>query len=78
MLIRRALPRPDLAVLLEIDPETSLRRKPGDQADRVLVEMVDLYAELADRLALVRIDARQPIGEVVRQLHAAVDGLQAR
>jgi len=77
-LIRRALPRPDLAVLLEIDPETSRQRKPEDQADRVLIQMVDLYAELADRLALVRIDARQPIGEVVRQLHAAVDGLQAR
>lgn len=76
-LIRRALPRPDLAVLLEIDPETSLKRKPGDQADRVLVEMVDLYAELADRLALMRIDACQPIAEVVRQLHAAVDRLQA-
>jgi len=76
-LIRGALPRPDLAVLLEIDPETSRLRKPEDQADRVLAEMVDHYAQLADRLALVRIDARRPIAEVLHELNAAVDGLQA-
>jgi thymidylate kinase len=76
-LISRALPRPDLAVLLEIDAETSRQRKPGHQADRVLVKMVDLYAETAGRLDLVRIDARRPIDEVVPQLHAAVDGIQA-
>lgn len=76
-LIRRALPRPDLAVLLEIDPDTSRQRKPEDQAGRVLAEMVELYAELADRLDLLRIDARRPIAEVVHELRAAVDGLQA-
>lgn len=76
-LIRRALPRPDLAVLLEIDPETSRQRKPEDQADRVLAEMVDLYAEVAETLALLRIDARRPISEVTGRLQAAVDELQA-
>jgi len=76
-LIRRALPRPDLAVLLEIDPETSRQRKPEDQADRVLAEMVGHYAELAGRLDLLRIDARRPMSEVTRRLQAAVDELQA-
>ncbi len=49
-LLRRATPRADLAVLLEIDPATAASRKPGDQPRPVLDAMARRYASVAAEL----------------------------
>ena len=74
-ILRRVPPRPDLAVLLEIDAATSAERKPRDQADRVLAQMEGRYADEATRAGLARVDARWPREEVERQLRALVDSV---
>lgn len=74
-ILRRLPPRPDLAILLEIDAATAAARKPGDQAEWVLIEMERLYAVEARSSGLERVDARLPREEVGRRLVALVDAL---
>ena len=82
-ILRRATPGADLAVLLDIDAETSAARKPGDQAPAVLERMAIRYAEVARELGFpaagepprggqVRIDARGDRGDVVAAIEAEV------
>lgn len=68
-------PRADVAIFLEIDTATSLRRKPGDQAPRVLQAMERHYSATAARHGTVRIDARSPSLEVERALREVVDSV---
>jgi thymidylate kinase len=73
-LLSRATPRPDLAILLEIDAGTAATRKPGDQAERVLRGMEEAYARRAAQLGLERVDATRAAAEVA----AEVVGLAGR
>jgi thymidylate kinase len=77
-LLRAAVPRPDLELLLEIDVETSMRRKPEDQAEAVLSRMQSLYDRAAGMLGVRRVDARRRIDEVLADVDALVDGVAAR
>ena len=81
--LRRATPHADLAVLLEVDPATSAKRKPGDQSERVLERMHVRYGSVASELGFpaagdaprdgkVRIDARGAAGDVVAALEERV------
>ena len=74
--LRRAVPRPDLAILLELDAATAARRKPGDQDESILAKMERLYAEAAaeDR-GLVSVDSRRPREEVEERIAQLVDEL---
>jgi hypothetical protein len=74
-ILRAGIPRADLAVLLEIDAETSAARKPGDQAPSVLARMEERYASVATELGLVRIDGRAPREDVEAAVLALVDSL---
>ena len=82
-ILRRATPRADLAVLLEIDAATSIARKPGDHAPPVLERMAGLYADAAaavgfppagaePRASLVRIDARGSREDVLAALESRI------
>jgi thymidylate kinase len=72
-LLRAAIPRPDVGVLLATDVETSLRRKPGDQAESVLRRMEPLYREAAERSGLTVIDATRPLEAVSADISGVVD-----
>ena len=63
-LLRTAMPRPDLAVLLEVPAEVAARRKPQDQDADTLTQMERLYDEAAEWLGLTRIDAHRPTAAV--------------
>ncbi len=78
VVLRRLSPEPDLAVLLEIDAATSIRRKPGDQAERVLREMERLYARSGREAGAVAVDARRPEAEVERELAGLVERARER
>lgn len=70
--LRALMPRPDVAVLLDVPPEISLQRKPGDQDERSLRAMHSLYAELARALPLARVDAARAPADVRAALRALV------
>ena len=63
-MLRVAMPRPDLALLLEVTPAVAAARKPGDQDDETLARMEAHYDAAATALGLVRVDANRPAGEV--------------
>ena len=77
-ILRRLPPRPDLAILLEIDAESAHARKPGDQAVHVLEGMQQRYARVAEEQRLVRVDATAPRAEVAERLGELVDALVER
>lgn len=88
-ILRRATPRADLAVLLDIDAETSERRKPGDQAPAVLERMAVRYADVARELGFpsagdppcggqVRVDARGDRAQVVAAIESRVAAALSR
>ncbi len=68
LVLRAAVPRPDLAFLLSLDAETAVRRKPGDQDPHVLRRAAGLYEEEARRRGAVQIDASGSREEVARQV----------
>jgi thymidylate kinase len=71
--LRRAVPRPDVAVLLQIDAATSAQRKPGDQAASVLAAMARRYGSLAGEVgSIVAVDASRGRDEVAADVEAAV------
>lgn len=72
-ILRHLPPRPDLAILLEIDAATAGARKPGDQAGWVLVEMERLYDTEGDASGLERVDARLPRDAVRERLSDLLD-----
>jgi thymidylate kinase len=73
-LLHLLVPRPDAAMLLELDATTAARRKPGDQTDAALRAMERRYDELARREGLGRVDARESPEQVVAAV-AALAGL---
>jgi len=70
-------PRPDLELLIQIDSLTAARRKPGDQAERVLRAMEAGYKRLVSRPGLTAVDGTLPRAEVdaalVEQLEPLLD-----
>lgn len=76
-LLRHAVPRPDLAIVLQIDAETAARRKPEDQALSVLRRMESLYAHAAEQLGALRIDATRPHEAILAELIERVEKLLA-
>jgi thymidylate kinase len=76
--LRIGVPSPDLAILLELDPQQAARRKPGDQAPHVLTRMVSLYAAAGERHRLLPVDAGAPPSQVQREITAVVDSFLAR
>jgi thymidylate kinase len=77
-ILRAGVPRADLAVLLEIDAETSAARKPGDQAPSVTARMEERYSAIASELGLVRVDGRAPREDVEAAVLSLVDSLTRR
>ena len=77
-ILRRLPPRPDLAILLEIDAASAHARKPGDQAVHVLEGMERRYSRVAEEERLVRVDATAPRAEVAERLGELVDALVER
>ena len=71
-LLKRALPRPDLALLLRVDPVTAAARKPGDQSLGALRAMAVLYDARAAELGLTEVDARAPISQVQAAVERAI------
>ncbi len=77
-ILRRLPPRPDLAIVLEIDAVTAAARKPGDQAEWVLAEMERLYELEARAANLERLDAQLPPEEIQGRLATLVDAIVDR
>jgi thymidylate kinase len=75
--LRALVPHPDVAILLQIAPETAARRKPGDQAPWALQRMHGLYAERAREDGLRLVDGERPLDEVVREAAGLLDRLVA-
>jgi thymidylate kinase len=77
-ILRRGVPRADLAVLLEIDAATSAARKPGDQAPSVTARMEERYSAVASELGLIRVDGRAPREDVEAAVLSLVDSVIRR
>lgn len=77
-ILRRGIPRADLALLLEIDAATSAARKPGDQAPSVTARMEERYSAVASELGLIRVDGRAPREDVEAAVFSLVDSLIRR
>jgi thymidylate kinase len=72
-LLRRAAPRADLEILLEIDAASAARRKPDDQPRPVLERMQQLYGRAARAPGVRTIDATRPLEDVLEDVLALVD-----
>lgn len=65
---------PDLVILLAIEPEVALARKPSAQPEAVATKAAAVLdaARRADGSALVAVDASRPLAEVVRVVEDAI------
>jgi thymidylate kinase len=70
--IRLLSPKPDLALLLEVDAAVAARRKPDDKSLSTLQDMQSAYADAARRMGLFCLDASQSKEDVVEQAHLLV------
>ena len=76
--LQRFLPQPDLTILLDIAPATSLSRKAvgrdRDEDDLALQDRVRAsYLRQAQQPAWLRVDGERPVPDVAAALAAAVD-----
>ncbi len=67
-LIFLAAPRPDIAFLLDIAPEVSLRRKHDIWKPAQLEEQAMLYRALAPRFGAIRLDGQRPAADIAAEL----------
>lgn len=67
-LLRRGFPRPDVAVLLRVEPAAAAARKPGDQPLAVLEQMARLYDDLASDAGVLVVDAGRAGSDVVAEV----------
>ncbi len=75
--------KPDLTILLDIDPDASLgrvrgRRRTVFERNDYLRGVRELYLSFAEAGELVRIDASRPVGDVHREVLARVEELLDR
>jgi len=82
--------RPDLTVLLDVDPESGLRRASRSEygvADRIETETLDFHRRLraeflriadeeSDRVVIL--DASRPLDDIVEEASSLIDGLLGR
>ena len=71
-LVRLAAPRPDLAFLLDVDPELSLQRKHDIWSPRQLGEQSSTYRTLAPRFGVRVLDGARPPAELAAEIAQAV------
>lgn len=76
-LLNRFCPEPDLAIYLDVDPDTGLRRKRGPRMRAfedvsVLQRVRSVYLELCREGRMVRIPAERELGEVRADIARAV------
>jgi thymidylate kinase len=74
LLLRHAIPRPDVGVLLEIDAATAAERKPADLLPGARARMQELYAGYADTLGLERVAADRDREQVIADVITLVEG----
>ncbi len=72
LIVRRVAPRADVAVLLEIAPETAWARKSDDWTLDQLRRQAELYLEERARFRVQRIDAEAPAEQVAAEIAWAV------
>src|SRR2546428_1578352 len=66
------LPRPDAALLLEVDPAVAYKRKPDMPTVSHFVERAKLYHEMSGRLRVHRIDGSLPVPVVHEKIWSCV------
>jgi dTMP kinase len=79
-ILNRFIRKPDLVLLLDIDPNSSLKRvidrKPTVfEEDNYLHRVREIYLKLVEKGEITRIDADRPISEVHRDIMEKVDNL---
>lgn len=74
--IKLLSPRPDLAVVLEVDADVAATRKPDDKSPGTLRDMQSTYAVRARDLSLICLDASLPEHEVAAHGRLLVDSLE--
>lgn len=70
--LRAGLPAPACAFLLELPADVAFTRKPGEWRLADLERHAQRYADLADELGVVRLDARRPAAELAAVIAEAV------
>lgn len=78
--LNRFAPRPDLCILLDVRPETGMRRigrrsKTIFENERLQDMVRRLYLELAEEGEIIRVDAERPIREVQRDVNLLIEEL---
>lgn len=77
-LLRRLLPTPLLAYLVDVPPETAHRRKPEQYDLEALARQALLYRELAERLGVKVIDGERAREELCAEIAAEAWGMLRR
>lgn len=72
-LFRAVLPRPEVAIYMDVDEGTALQRTPESHTIEYLGKRRVLYRMLADRLGIITIDANRPFEEVQREIYKLVE-----
>jgi thymidylate kinase len=68
----RAIDRPDLLVVLRVDPDLAVARRPEQDADFVRRRAAEVWAHDWGRGAAVVVDASLPHEDVIDRVHAAI------
>jgi thymidylate kinase len=72
LVLRWLLPEPDIIVILDVDAEIALSRKPDSLDLRYLKERRHLYRQLSERSAAVLVDAGEPTDVVSDAVFRAI------
>ncbi|MBS7638772.1 dTMP kinase [Candidatus Bathyarchaeota archaeon] len=78
--LNRLAPKPDLCILLDVSPETGMRRIGGRpktifENERLQERVRRLYLELVEEGEIIRVDAERPLKEVQRDVNLLVQEL---
>ncbi|WP_324275670.1 hypothetical protein [Blastococcus brunescens] len=71
-LFRAIAPTVDVAVLLAVDPETNVARRPDEWNIVAFRQQQKIYADTARELGAVVVDAERPVGDVARDVAETV------
>lgn len=75
--LTRCFPRPDLAILLDIEPQEAIKRKDDIPSIEYLDERYPLYRLVAQSVGARIIDATQSIHEIAGEIFTLVEGVGA-
>lgn len=73
LLVRALSPRPAVAFLLDISPETAMSRKEHHWTHAEFASQAELYRDEHARLGVIRLDGERPRGELRDEILAAVE-----